>query len=169
MTAEEKATESETTNNLDIFNVAVGIVFDFFLSQFPVGQSIPLERFEKEMEPIIDRAEKNSNEGGRERRAGKKYIKSSNIPPNEYINEVTSWLVREGFLHQIIEKGWGTEYQLTGKALTVLNAMPSGLSQTLGKKLSTAVKDAGTAAGRSVISETVGQIIGAAARSFAGG
>ena len=167
--SEEKKSK-RNFDHLETFNVAVGVVFDYFLSQFPVRNSCVdiYPWIEKKLKPIIEQCDKDGGENEFKRVAGKNYIKGSNIPPETYVEETVSWLKVEGFLHEF-GSGKDPEYQLSSKTLAVLNAMPGDLTEKLGAKLSDAVKDAGTAAGRSMISETVGQIIGAAARSFTGG
>ncbi len=77
--------------------------------------------------------------------------------------DTLKWLQEEGF---VIEDR--SQYTLSARALHVLNASPASLDRTLGSKLTDAVKDAGSETGRAVIGQTVGLILGAAARGWSG-
>lgn len=60
--------------------------------------------------------------------------------------------------------------RLTEKALFVLDAIPPALGgETIGSKLKVVGKEAGKASARAVVAETVGVIIGTAARTLSGG
>ena len=159
--------EPQDLSHMDGFNLTVAVIFDYYLSQFPMKQEIPFSFLEKKISSITEECTKTYEEDGRKFREGVTYIKGSNIAPRPYVAEVVDWLKLEGFLHSI-SVGPRTEYQLTSKALAVLNAEPSGLDQPLRMKLTSAVKDAGSTAGKALISSVVGHIIGAAARSFVG-
>ncbi|MFK8017017.1 MAG: hypothetical protein AB8G17_16450, partial [Gammaproteobacteria bacterium] len=82
-----------------------------------------------------------------------------------FLEATKQWLQDEGFIRGGDENGKG-QFQLTSQALSAMNATPSGLDEPLGTKLSEAVKSAGAETGRAVICETVGQILGAAAKGF---
>jgi len=160
--------DAEEAGNIDAFNLAVAAIFEYFLSQFPIKQSLPLSYLTKQLDPVIEICKESRQLGLREFVSGESYIRNSNIPPKTYLREITDWLQLEGFLHEFKYERAASEYQLTSKALVVLNATPSGLDRPLRVKLGEAIKGAGTAAGKSTISTIVGHIIGAAARSFAG-
>jgi hypothetical protein len=84
------------------------------------------------------------------------------------------WLESESFIVKQVPLqgrtfGPGHNARLTAKALAAMYVTPIDFKKPLGAKLTDAVKGAGTEAGRAAIGETVGQIVGAAARSFFGG
>ena len=65
------------------------------------------------------------------------------------------------------------KYVLSPKAFEAMAAIPTSLSseesRSLGDRLTGAAKEAGSQAGRAIITDLIGQIIGAAGRSFFGG
>ncbi|MCQ4631674.1 hypothetical protein GB927_016605 [Shinella sp. CPCC 100929] len=150
------------TDNIDHFNEIVGLVFDQLYRSFPIETDIDEEAIAKALGiEIIDNtpddwpAPKILNYG----------VVREGVPFRLLLYATLRWLNSEGFT-----TGRGEYSQmsvcLSAKALTVLNASPSALSQSLGAKLGEAVKGAGTEAGRSVIGETVGQIIGGFTKSI---
>src|ERR1700730_11756903 len=113
--------ESQNLGPMDCFNVTVAVIFEYYLSQFPMKQEIPFSILEQKI-PSISQAyeDTHKDDDGRQFTEGVTYIRSSNIAPRPYIAEVVDWLKLEGFLHSITRGRTNgiTEYQLTSKALT---------------------------------------------------
>jgi hypothetical protein len=160
--------------HLEYFNVTVGLIFDYLISNFPITQGIRPNALGEPFEKLVITAteETQRQKPNLRQEIGERYIEGSNIPPGIYVEQVLNWLEHEGFIY----KDGAKDYQLTRETLVILNSVPDGLKERLSDTLTTAVKDMATAAVkdvagasmRTVISETVGQIIGATARSFAG-
>ncbi|GGF42324.1 hypothetical protein GCM10011321_36160 [Youhaiella tibetensis] len=152
--------------HLEYFNITVGLIFDYLISNFPITQDIRPdvlgEPFEKLV--IVASEETQRQKPNLRQQVGERYIEGSNIPPRIYVEQVLDWLEHEGFIY----KAGAKDYQLTRETLTILNSVPEGLQEKFSDRLSQAVGDVANMGMRTVISETVGQIIGAAARSFTG-
>jgi hypothetical protein len=82
------------------------------------------------------------------------------------------WLRNEGFVRyqdNMMGEGWVEDVQITAKAMDAIgHALPTYKGQ-VGKHLKTIAAGAGSAAGQAAISETMGLVVGAAARAFLGG
>jgi hypothetical protein len=101
---------------MDAFNLAVALIFEYFLHQFPIKQEVPYEFFVKQkVGSITEICQKEERIGINTFRAGETYIKNSNIPPRIYFAEIVEWLRLEGFLHEFAKKGYTPEFQLTSK------------------------------------------------------
>ncbi len=88
----------------------------------------------------------------------------------EMFDNLLAWLRDEGLV-RFTQSTEGAAYdvQLTVKAMDLIgHTMPTD-NGPAGAQLKTIAADVGTTAGRAAIAETVGQLIGAAARTFAGG
>jgi len=88
----------------------------------------------------------------------------------ELFDDLFLWLKNEGFVH-FTQDSEGEAYgvHLTSKAMDAIgHAMPTDKG-AVGTQLKTIAAGAGSTAGQAVIAETIGQLIGAAARGFAGG
>lgn len=152
--------------NLEYFNITVGLIFDYLISNFPITQGLRPEALGEPFEKLLITAteETQRQKPNLRQQIGERYIEGSNIPPRIYVEQVVRWLVHEGFIYQDADK----DYQLTRETLTILNSVPEGLQEKFSDRLTHAVGDVANMGMRTVISETVGQIIGAAARSFTG-
>lgn len=150
------------TDNIDHFNEIVGLVFDQLYRSFPIETDIDEEAIARALAvEIINDTPKDW--------PAPKILNFGEIqegtPFRVFLRSTLSWLTSEGFVtgnDGNPQKG----VRLSAKALTVLNASPSALSQSLGARLGDVVKGAGTEAGRSAIGETVGQIIGGFTKSI---
>ncbi|MEC5292992.1 MULTISPECIES: hypothetical protein [unclassified Aurantimonas] len=88
----------------------------------------------------------------------------------EVFDDLFRWLMSEGFVH-FKQGSEGAAYgvQLTTKAMDAIGHTLPTTKGAVGTQLKTIAAGAGSAAGQAIIAETIGQLIGAAARSFAGG
>jgi len=146
------------TENINIFNQVVGLMFDQFYRAFPIAEGVNYESMAAKLG--VD-AKDYINPYGVFTTRTREYGKIDGGADFEaFVDGALAFLVQEGFLHRD-----GGDYRLSAKSLTVLNAPLTGLGESLGTKLTGAVKSAGTEAGRAAISETVGQIIGATIKS----
>lgn len=148
--------------NIDNFNAVTGLVFAQLYSVFPVRQDLNEKIIADAMG--VEAFEVEGFSGGEE-----PIYNFGEIAPGlkfrKLVLAVTCWLRDEGFVRAEGQRA-DLNMVLTAKALTALNATPRALEGTLGSKLTTAAKHAGTEAGRSAIAETVGQVIGAAVKSM---
>ena len=159
----------EGPNQIESFNLVVGLIFDRLYGDFPIKQRVDETYLGPRFEEVIQVPEVDERRGPvRKRTAGHRYVSYSNVPPKSYIMETLDWLVREGFLLRAGEAGYKAEYQLSVQTLNILGRAPEGLSENLGSQLSDVVRESGQEAGRAAIGEIVGQIIGAAARGAIG-
>lgn len=82
------------------------------------------------------------------------------------------WLRNEGFVRfqdNMLGEGWVEDVQITAKAMDAIgHALPTDQGK-VGKQLKSIAAGAGTAAGQAAISETMGLVVGAAARALLGG
>lgn len=150
--------------NIDYFNEMVGLIFDHLYREFPVRTIIDAETIAKAMKVGVSHP-----------KPGPLTIEMDTSPrfeplPNgadflTVLKHCRWWLQEEDFIRGGDENGVGM-VQLTTKAFLAMNAQPAALDRSLGSKLGDAVKSAGTETGRAVICETVGQILGAAAKGF---
>ena len=88
---------------------------------------------------------------------------------NEMFDDLFRWLQSERFIaFNQAGEGWVVDVALTTKAMDAIgHAIPTD-NGAAGTRLKKIVGGAGSTAGQAIISETIGQIIGAAARSFNG-
>jgi hypothetical protein len=163
---------SDEYDNIDLFNAATAAIFDFLLSNFPVYMDVSPQALGNALSPFLATAME--DRGARQK--GKTYLLTSAMSERDYLPEVTNWLSVEGFLHrdQRMEmyggvSRQGSGFQLSSTTLSILNSTPKGLTQPLRKQLKSVVGGAATEAGKAAIGEVIGQIVGAAARSFVGG
>ena len=87
----------------------------------------------------------------------------------ELFDDLFRWLRNEGFVTFIQDgEGWAVDVQITSKAMDAIgHAMPTDKGP-VGTQLQKIAAGAGPETGRAIIAETVGQLIGAAARAFTG-
>lgn len=161
--------EEDGPNQIEVFNLVVGLIFGRLYSDFPIKQAISRENLGPKFIEILQKPSIDENRGAaRQRIAGHEYVSYSNVPPKTYLMETLEWLEREGFLLRTGERGYQAEYQLSVQSLDILGKTPEGVSENLGSSLSDAVNNTGKEAGRAAIGEIVGQIVGAAARGMIG-
>lgn len=88
----------------------------------------------------------------------------------ETFDDLFRWLKSEGFIEYSQDgEGWVVDVNITTKAMDAIgHALPTAKNGA-GAHLKKIAVGAGSTAGQAVIAETIGQVIGAAARSFAGG
>lgn len=144
----------------EVFAPSTGLVISQLYESFPAPAQVKLEPIIATLSadrPLPDDVSKDMMESA----------------VRQVIIDTIDWLVQEDFLWNGPMKVRGN-YQgalsLTSKSLLALDAFPGTLGQTdgLGNKLNEAVKDAGTTAGRAILTNLVGQFIGAIGRGFAG-
>lgn len=151
-------------SNIDFFNEIVGHLFDNLYKSFPVPVDINDEIYALALGcEIID-----STPADWPKEAGRILNFSDlndGLPLRTLLFSSLTWLREEGF---IIAQGDSAilKVRLTARALTVLNAAPSSLEPKLASKLADAVKGSAVEAGRSILGEVVGQIVGGVAKGF---
>jgi hypothetical protein len=145
------------------FNTVTGLIFDQLYQSFPTPSPIRVEAIADAMG--LKALEVQEGDEPWMPTVGEPYeALPSGRALVDFVDATIRWLSEEGF----IRTGTFRESVLTAKALTIMNATPDSLNgESLGATLSGAAKSAGTEAGRAAISETVGQIIGAAAKAMA--
>lgn len=149
------------TANIEMFNQVVGLIFAQLYRQFPMAEQMDYEVMAEKLG--VEARDYHPPDGvitPRMREYGE-VLDGMNF--ESFVDQAVAFLVAEGFLQQ--ER---YDYRLSARALTILNAPITGLDESLGKKLTGAVKQAGTETGRAAISETVGQIIGATVKGLIG-
>jgi hypothetical protein len=147
--------------NMDIFNFVAREIFVQLYENFPNPTTISRQRLAEKIlgDERYWRAEDLREEGSRtETVEGDRYKRIAR-------NSI-EWLPQHRFIIQEHEQ----EYRLSPKAFEVLDATPTSLrtdeAKPLGKQLASATATVGDRATTAVISEMVGQVIGAAARSL---
>jgi hypothetical protein len=134
--------------NIGEFNTITGLVFAQLYDNFPV----PVEHLERGKIASVMGVS-----------SGETSVLPSGRPFNEVLGHSLNWLSQEGY----VRSAGITPYErvtLTQKGLTALNAVPQGLSATIGSSLSTTVS-MGNMAG---IGDLVGGIIGGITKSMSG-
>lgn len=155
-------------HRIDEFNQTVGHIFAALYREFPVPLDIDHAAIAEALGVTVEFAEGTEHSAYGRSKVAKKY---GNLPSGtqsfRLISETLKWLQKEGF---ITSKGdmASHEVQLTSRALAVMNALPESVAnrERLGETLTKAVKGAGTEAGRTMIADTVGLIIGGVVKSF---
>lgn len=147
------------TANIEMFNQVVGLIFDQLYRSFPLAEQMDYEAMAAKVG--VEARDYHPPAGVISTRMREYGDVLDGMNFESFVDQAVAFLVAEAFLQQD-----RYEYRLSARALTILNAPITGLDESLGKKLTGAVKEAGTEAGRAAISETVGQIIGATARGF---
>lgn len=144
------------------FNTVTGLIFDQLYQSFPEPSPISVAAIAEAMGLKALEVQKGNEPW--EPDIGEPFeALPSGRALSEFVDATIHWLSEEGF----VRTGRFGLSVLTAKALTIMNATPDSLNgESLGATLSGAAKEAGTEAGRAAISETVGQIIGAAAKAF---
>jgi hypothetical protein len=150
------------TDNIENFNAISGLIFAQLYARFPMKEDLDEVAIAKALGVEIIDASAPDWSGPKLYNFGEV---SPGLPLRKMLWAACTWLRDERFIRAEGEFA-DREMVLTTKALTAMNAHPKSLDGTLGKRLQSAAKSAGTEAGKKAISETVGQIIGAAAKSF---
>ena len=134
--------------NISEFNTITGLVFSQLYGQFPVSVD-------------LDRGAIASAMGASS--GGSTHALQSGKPFTEVFAHSLNWLSQEGYIRSAGPLPY-ERVTLTQKGLTVLNAVPEGLSTTVGSSLATTAS-AGNWAG---IGDLVGGIIGGITKSVSG-
>lgn len=151
-----------TRNSIDYFNEVIGLIFAQLYQDFPIKRGIYAEEIAKTLGIDVEYPE--NSPLSLDPRTDPIYGDLENGTDFlTLLRHSRNWLREEGFIRGSDQDG----DQLTTKALLAMNAKPEALDKPLGVKLGDAVKSAGTETGRAVICETVGQILGAAAKGLA--
>jgi hypothetical protein len=151
----------ELPSNIEEFNIIAGIIFAQLYRAFPVRVPIDIAPIGKAMGFEGKRWDVEELPSGR---------------PLLHITQSTiSWLHRENFIDVSEASGgplggppWTAQTVLTVKGLMALNAIPPGLSLSVGAKL-TEVADSGSRSAFGSVGDLIGGIIGGATKSIASG
>lgn len=159
--------------NVEYFGEMTGLIFNQLLEKFPFPRDIDIPAIASAMG--VTYQEDPTIRGLGSAASAQCYGKLANGSSFFHmLEESLDWLESESF---IVKQGPvqgrtfvpGHNARLTAKALAAMYVTPVDFKKPLGVKLTDAIKGAGTEAGRAAIGETVGQIVGAAARTFLGG
>jgi hypothetical protein len=149
----------ELPANIQEFNIIVGLIFAQLYKAFPVRVEIDHVAIGKVMGFEGKRWDVEKLPSGR--------------PLLDVYQSAISWLHRENFIDVSEVSGgplggppWTAQTVLTVKGLMALNAIPTGLSLSVGAKLTEAA-DRGTGLGS--LGDLIGGIIGGATKSIASG
>jgi hypothetical protein len=167
--------ERAEPTSVDIFNVIAGVIFARLYTAFPTpigidANSIALEVLgsDRYSRPHFLGGVIRGGQGTTEETSeGSRY---STIAIHS-----RSWLEQCGFIIRTPNSSRPELYVLSPKGFEALAAVPASLTvaasetKTLGKQLTSAATTAGDRVSAAVISNIVGQVIGAAARSAIGG
>jgi hypothetical protein len=154
--------DAEPTN-VDIFNLVVAVIFTELYNSFPIPTPITSQWLAEKVltEERYWRPDDLRGEGAREETVeghGYDLIAFHGI----------SWLTQCGFMIQSPDNK--KKYVLSPKGFEALAAVPTSLSaketRSLGKQLASAAATVGDRASTAVISNIIGQVIGAAARTL---
>lgn len=148
--------------NFDAFNQVIGLVFDQLYRAFPVAIEVDYGQIATKLDISISPYKPPSGFI-----SPRSEVYGEILPGTEmesFVDEAISFLEAEGFL----QRQGKFAFRLSAKALTLLNAPLSGLEQSAGTRIIEISKQVGNEAGRAAMSEVIGQLIGAAARGFAG-
>jgi len=133
--------------NISEFNTITGLVFSQLYGQFPV--SVDLDR--AAIESAMSAASSST------------HVLQSGKPFTEVFAHSLNWLSQEGYIRSAGPLPY-ERVTLTQKGLTVLNAVPEGLSTTVGSSLATTASAENWAG----IGDLVGGIIGGFTKSVSG-
>jgi hypothetical protein len=138
----------EVPANIKEFNMIAGLIFAQLYRAFPAAEDIDRETIAKAI-------------GGGDHKL------PSGRSVNEMIGYTIGWLNVEGFT-----RAFGAHpsqrAMLTTRGLTAMNAVPSGLKETLGTELKKATEP-GSSLNLGAIGDLIGGIFGGAVKSMAGG
>lgn len=148
--------------NFDAFNQVVGLIFDQLYRKFPLATEIDYEEIATKLAVPVEPYRPPPGFITIRTQIYGEVAPGMNM--EEFVDEAVSFLAEEGFLQRPERKS----VRLSAKALTLLNAPLPGLEQAAGVQIVEMSKAVGTQAGKAALSEVVGQLIGAAARGFAG-
>lgn len=148
--------------NIDFFNEIAGLVFAQLYEAFPIPIEIDRVSIAEQMAVEMGAPIRGDSPVRRVQSFGQL---PNGVPFYQMSNATLIWLRDEGFIKARGE--WcDRDVCLTSKALAILNATPDFMQQSLGSKITEAVKETGAEARREGISKVVGEILGAAAKSL---
>jgi hypothetical protein len=141
-------TDTKLPSNIQEFNEITAVIFSQLYPTFPVGQNIDVDIVAKAL-GLTDRQQP----------------LPSGRPFNEVFVSTLNWLIQEQFVrnlgHLAVDR-----VVLTAKAITVMNVVPSRLTEPLGSQIAHAANDTSSARGKTYIAQVMGDFFGAAAGSF---
>jgi hypothetical protein len=159
-------------DNIEIFDLAVGVIFADLYCHFPipkgmVPESLAMTLLEEQYWEIDITA--NAVCGRDDRRQETQTARDY----SSIVRHTLAWLEKCGYIigsAPITHLEAGRAYVLAPKTLEVLAWTPKSLTapsdKPLGKHLTTAATSLGNQAARAAITDIVGQVIGAAGRAF---
>lgn len=143
-----KTTMSEVPPNIQEFNAVAGLIFAQLYRSFPIHQEITNQGIAQAMGVTGPCTEHQLPSGRRF---------------NDVVDHTVNWLIAEDYIRRS-----GRKLNLTTKGLTAMNAVPSGLKQSLGKELTEATKH-GVSRDLSRIGDLIGGAIGGLTKSLGSG
>jgi hypothetical protein len=146
-------TQSSTSppTNISEFNTITGLVFTQLYEQFPVAVDLDRAAIETAMGAAFSSGSTNVLQSGR--------------PFDEVFAYTLVWLSNEGYVRSRTPAGlFMKQVTLTTKGLAALNAVPQGLSATIGSTLATNA----SAGNWSGVGDLIGGLIGGFTKSIAG-